>query len=33
MFDIHEGVEGVSMKSPVEIEQSLILMNIKFETT
>jgi hypothetical protein len=29
MFEIHEVVEGVSMKGPIEIEQSSNLMNIK----
>jgi hypothetical protein len=30
MFEIHEAVEGVSMKGPIKIEQSSSLMNIKF---
>jgi hypothetical protein len=29
MFEIHEIVEGVSMKGLIEIEQPLSLMNIK----
>jgi len=29
MFEIHEAVEGVSMKGPIEIEQSSNLINIK----
>jgi hypothetical protein len=29
MFEIHEAVKGVSMKGPIEIEQSSNLMNIK----
>jgi hypothetical protein len=29
MVDIHEIIEGVSMKGPIEIEQSSNLMNIK----
>jgi len=29
MFEIHETVEGVSMKGSIEIEQSLNLMNIR----
>jgi hypothetical protein len=29
MFEIDEVIEGVSMKGPIEIEQSLSLMNIK----
>jgi hypothetical protein len=29
MFEIHEAVEGVLMKSPIEIEQSSTRMNIK----
>jgi len=30
MFEIHEAVERVSMKGPIEIEQSSSLMNIVF---
>jgi hypothetical protein len=29
MFEIHETVEGVLMKGPIEIEQSSSLMNIR----
>jgi hypothetical protein len=29
MFDIHETVEGVSMKGPIEIKQSSSLMDIR----
>jgi len=29
MFEIHEIVEGVLMKGPIEIEQSSSLMNIR----
>jgi hypothetical protein len=29
MFEIHETVEGVSMKGPKEIKQSSSLMNIR----
>jgi hypothetical protein len=29
MFEIHEVNEGVSMKGPIKIEQSSILMNIR----
>jgi hypothetical protein len=29
MFEIHEAVEGVSMKGPIEIEQSSNRINIK----
>jgi hypothetical protein len=29
MFEIHEVVEGVSMKGPIEIEQSSSLMNVR----
>jgi len=29
MFEIHEVVKQVSMKGPIEIEQSLNLMNIR----
>jgi len=29
MFEIHEVVEGVLMKGPIEIEQSSSLMNIR----
>jgi hypothetical protein len=29
MFEIHETIEGESMKGPIEIEQSLSLMNIR----
>jgi len=29
MFEIHEVVEGVLMKGPMEIEQSSSLINIK----
>jgi hypothetical protein len=29
MFEIHEVVKEVSMKGPIEIEQSLNLMNIR----
>jgi hypothetical protein len=29
MFEIHEVVKGVSMKGPIEIEQSSNLMNIR----
>ncbi len=29
MFDIHEAVEGLLMKGPIEIEQSSSLMNIR----
>jgi hypothetical protein len=29
MFEIHEVVEGVSMKGPIEVEQSSSRMNIK----
>jgi hypothetical protein len=29
MFEIHEAVEGVSMKDPLEIERFSSLMNIK----
>jgi hypothetical protein len=29
MFEIHEVVEGVSMKGPLEIEQFSSLMNIR----
>jgi hypothetical protein len=29
MFEIHEAGEGVSMKGPIEIEQSLSLVNIR----
>jgi hypothetical protein len=29
MFEIHEAVEGVSMKGPIEIEQSSSLISIR----
>jgi hypothetical protein len=29
MFEIHEAIEGVSTTGPIEIEQSLSLMNIR----
>jgi hypothetical protein len=29
MFEIHEAVEGVLMKGPIEIKQSSNLMNIR----
>jgi hypothetical protein len=29
MFEIHEALEGVSMKGPMEIEQSSNIINIK----
>jgi hypothetical protein len=29
MFEIHEIVQGVSMKGPIEIEQTLSLISIK----
>jgi hypothetical protein len=29
MFEIHEAIEGVLMKGPIEIEQSSNCMNIK----
>jgi hypothetical protein len=29
MFEIHEAVEGVSMKGPMEIEQSSNLISIR----
>jgi len=29
MFEIHEAVEGVSMKDPIEIEQFSNFMNIR----
>jgi hypothetical protein len=29
MFEIHETIEGVLMKGPIEIKQSLSLMNIR----
>jgi hypothetical protein len=29
MFEIHEAVEGVSMKSPIEIEQTSSFINIR----
>jgi hypothetical protein len=30
MFEIHEAVEGASMKSPIKIEQSSSLISIRF---
>jgi hypothetical protein len=29
MFEIHEAIEGVSMKGPLKIERSSSLMNIR----
>jgi len=30
MFEIHEAVEGASMKGPIKIEQSSSLVSIRF---